>query len=134
MRALATYEASAWPEVDASEGWATRKRAGLCPGHDGEIVRYVDPIESSRERPEGEDARGLPVRRHPLKWLEAEREARYLGHELRDGVIKELTPEDRETRSNAEFELLALFLAAKARHKEAREKAALEAARQRRGT
>lgn len=119
MRALAAYEPDEWLSPAAARGTKELEKLGFRRGRDSPtLVRFVDPIEDDRKRPKGEDPRGLELRRHPLAMLRDAPEVWDLADELMDGVVGDLTAEDRRTRSEAEWCLILAYKAAEARRME----------------
>lgn len=82
-------------------------------------IRYTDPIEEERYRPEGEGHRGVPVHRHPRLTLNDHLELFELYIDLQDTDLgrteSPITDETITERSNAEVALTHVWRAAMAR-------------------
>jgi len=90
---------------------------GHIPGHDSaHILGFLDPIENARERPEGEDARGIEIRRHPRAMLRDDPDLWDTVDRFCCGVNKDITHAEYESMSN--FQLEAWLILRAASHRE----------------
>ena len=76
------------------------------------ILAYVDPIESAAERPEGEDPRGVELKRHPSAMLRDDPDLWDIVDRFRCGTHKELTHSEFESLSNFQLEAWIVMRAA----------------------
>ena len=116
MRCLVTYSAArfATPAAD----WTPEEVAlvGMSPIEDSPIVvAWADPIENERERPEGEEAAGIPLHRHPELLLAQEPDLWAVIDRWRVGVTRELSRADYDAISGWEMEAWLTMRAAHAR-------------------
>jgi hypothetical protein len=116
VRALAAFDAEAWPKSSAAQGPEELNKIGWGKG-DGTILRWLDPISEDSARPRGEDRRGIACRRNPWAWLLDSPELQPFAVSALDGglVLEGSSPGEIDDFSHAEFELACLWRSAVAR-------------------
>lgn len=115
MRCLVTYNADRLADLSADLAPEEAEAAGLGGVDAPLVLTWCDPIADARDRPDGEDERGLPLYQHPEMMLLEDADLWTVVDRWRCGVAREFSRDDYAAISNWEAEAWLTMRAAHGR-------------------